>query len=82
MITIALPSKVSDRMECAAHGKEIRHKKILNKRDVAFLLGGVSIATVDRKIREGLLPPPNIFGLWNKDVIERRQIRNVPALLL
>lgn len=72
MTTIALSERVLDRMECAAHAKEIRNKKILNKRDIAFLLGRVSIATVDRRIREGLLPPPNIFGLWHKEAIERR----------
>lgn len=72
MPTITLPNQVTARMECAAHAEEIRNKKILNKTDVAFLLGGVSISTVDRKIREGLLPQTNVFGLWNKEAIERK----------
>ena len=72
MTTITLPNEVTKQMQAASHAEEIRNKKILCKNDVAFLLGNVSTATVDRKIKQGLLPPPNKFGLWNKDIIERR----------
>ena len=72
MTTIILPNEVTKQMQTASYAEEIRNKKILCKHDMAFLLGNVSLSTVGRKTRQGALPPPNNFGLWNKYIIERR----------
>ena len=61
---------VREALTRTARMQEIQAKRLLNKEDVALLMG-VSVDTVNRYIRQNRVRAPNNFGLWEtKQILE------------